>query len=74
MNARRRHRGLSLIELLVVFSLITIMGVILLPTLSRAREHSQSVVCLTHMRETIRTFSYYARMKTSFPAIGCTVA
>ena len=67
MNANRSHRGLSLIELLVVFTLIAIMAAILLPTLSRAREHSQSVVCLTHMRETIRTFTYYAEDEDVIP-------
>ncbi len=47
----RRRQGFTLIEVLVVVAIIALLVSILLPSLSRAREQSRSVVCQTHLKE-----------------------
>ena len=48
-NHRNRH-GFTLIELLVVVAIISMLIAILLPSLSRAREQTKSVLCLSNLR------------------------
>jgi prepilin-type N-terminal cleavage/methylation domain-containing protein/prepilin-type processing-associated H-X9-DG protein len=54
-------RGLTLIELLMVISVVGLMIGILLPILSRAREYSQRVVCLSNLRQLTLGWQLYAQ-------------
>lgn len=47
-----RQRGFTLIELLVVVSIVALLISILLPALSRSREHARGVQCLSNLRQT----------------------
>lgn len=55
-----RRNAFTLIEILVVISIIAILLAILLPSLSGARRRSQQVLCLTHLRSLGQGWHMYA--------------
>jgi len=70
MNRRGLPRpvGFTLVELLVVMSIIALLVSILLPSLRRAREQARSVVCKAHVRQLGTGMLFYMHDFKSYPA------
>jgi len=69
MHAHRAKTGFSLIELLVVISIIAILVALLLPALSKAKDSTITTQCLSNKRQIATGLVAYAvDHKTLFPA------
>lgn len=60
MIRARRERAFTLIEVLVVVAIIALLVAILLPSLTRARDMSRSVVCQANVRQLMTAFVTYS--------------
>ena len=67
---RRPARGFTLVELLVVIGIIAVLISILLPALSRAREHAKRAQCLSNLRQQGVYLSMYANQNNGALPIG----
>ena len=57
---RKPRNGFTLVELLVVISIIAVLLAILMPSLRMAREQAKSILCASNLRQTGLGFMLYA--------------
>jgi prepilin-type N-terminal cleavage/methylation domain-containing protein/prepilin-type processing-associated H-X9-DG protein len=71
-SLRSLQSGFTLVELLVVISIIALLVSILLPSLNRAREAAKTVVCKAHMRQVGLASLMYSTDNNGWicPAVG----
>lgn len=58
--SRRLGAGFTLLELLVVISIVSILAALLLPALTRAKDTARKAVCLSNLRQVGIALSVYA--------------
>ena len=60
MKSRSRKRGFTLVELLVVISIIALLLAIIVPSMNKARETAKRVICSNQLKEIARGIAMYA--------------
>lgn len=69
MRPSRSAWGFTLVELLVVISIIALLISMLLPALGNARQAARNIGCLNHVRQLGMAFiSYHAQNRDTYPA------
>ena len=63
------RRGFTLVELLVVISIIALLLAILMPALGRAREQAKALVCRSNLRQQSLAFILYAENNDRYPPV-----
>lgn len=61
-----KPRGFTLIELIVVISVLAMLLALLLPALRGAREQSRAILCQTHIRQLLLAFEQYCQSEDGF--------
>jgi prepilin-type N-terminal cleavage/methylation domain-containing protein len=65
-----RKKGFTLIELLVVIAIIAILAAMLLPALSRAKEHAKRANCMSNLKQINLSLQMYAGENNSNLPVG----
>lgn len=69
MRRNLRHKGFTLIEMMVVIAIIVLLVAILLPSLQSARQHAKTVVCNSNMHNVgVALGNYLFVSKGTYPA------
>lgn len=72
-----RNMAFTLIELLIVISIITIMAGLLLPALSKAKEKTRAICCASNLKQIGLAFQQYVQDNNDYMPFGydinCTV-
>ena len=66
-----RPRGFTLVELLVVISIIALLLSILMPALSKIRKQAKSVICQSNLDQWGKIFLMYANDNDGYFSDGC---
>ncbi len=61
------RKGFTLVELLVVISIVALLVALLLPALSRSREMARRAICASNVRQFVLTCHYYANDERDAP-------
>lgn len=69
---RQPRHGFTLVELLVVITIIGLLTAMLFPAIQAAREAARRAVCANHVRQILFGLHQYAEARGSLPA-GCIV-
>ncbi len=70
VEANRPERGFSLIELLVVVSILILLIAVLMPSLGRAREQARDTQCLSRLRQLFIAHTQYIHENRVLPPLN----
>ncbi len=65
-NLMHRQRALTVIELLVVTSIISLLGALMLPSMKKVREQSRRTVCLSNLKHNAVGLFTYAEFNREY--------
>lgn len=66
MNSKRKNKAFTLIEMLVVISIIALLIALLLPSLNSARATARKIQCQSNLREIGMAYCVYAHSNDDF--------
>ncbi len=65
--SRRNRRGFTLVELLVVITIISMLMALLMPAVQAARESARRATCMNNQKQIALAMMMYEGARTKFP-------